>query len=91
MLFPGFIFGFRLFSSLVVSVVCVMEARGDCGGAGEEVELVETSGRTGDGGEALCGDVQVCLEGDSCTSWGQVLEFCGDGIGHSGLADAGES
>lgn len=72
-------------------MVCVMEVRGDCGGTGEGVELVETSGRTGDGGEARCGDVQVCLEGDSCTSWGQVLEPCGEGIGHSGLADAGES
>lgn len=53
MLFPGFVFGFALFSSLVVSAVCVMEVRGDCGGAGDDMELVETSGRTGDGGEAL--------------------------------------
>lgn len=51
--FPDLILGFALFSSLVVSLVWVMEVRGDCGGTGEEVELVETSGRTGDGGEAL--------------------------------------
>lgn len=50
---PGFVFDFALFSSLVVSVVCVMEVRRDCGGAEEDVELVETSGSTGDGGEAL--------------------------------------
>lgn len=52
-LFPGFVFGFALFSSLLVTAVCVMDVIGDCGGMGEDVELVETSGRTGDGGEAL--------------------------------------
>lgn len=51
--FPGFTLSFAHFSSLFVSVVWVIEVRGDCGGMGEDVELVETSGRTGDGGEAL--------------------------------------
>lgn len=52
--FPGLILGFALFSSLVMPVVvCVMEVIGDCRGTGVDVEPVETSGRTGDGGEAL--------------------------------------
>lgn len=62
--------------------------------------LVETMGRTGEGGEALWGEasrgtavmrgvVGICLEGDNCTSCG--FEVCGDWTGHSGFASTGET
>lgn len=63
--------------------------------------LVDTRGRTGEGGDALCGDASggvatrgvaavVCLDGDSCTSCGQGFGVRSGGVGHSGLASTGE-